>query len=74
MYEPRFTQTDLRLTKMLRISKLRAQGQFDIYNLFNSSAVLADSTTYSTASAVWPRVSSILGARLFKFGVQLDWR
>ncbi|HEV3060367.1 MAG TPA: carboxypeptidase regulatory-like domain-containing protein [Vicinamibacterales bacterium] len=74
VWEPRFSETDVRLTKAIRIQRVRAQGQFDIYNLFNSSAVLADSASYSNASSVWPRVSSILGARLFKFGVQLDWR
>ena len=74
IYEPRFSQTDVRLTKVINLGKVRAQGQFDVYNLFNSNAVLGDSNTYTNASAIWPRVSSILSARLIKFGVQLDWR
>jgi carboxypeptidase family protein len=71
MYEPRFSETDIRFTKTLRIQKLRAQGQFDVYNLFNSSAVLGVNSTYGTT---WLRPSSILGARMLKFGMQLDWK
>jgi hypothetical protein len=74
VWEPRFSQTDVRLTKMVKVGKLRAQGQFDVYNMFNSSAVLADAATYTNATAIFPRVSSIIGARLFKFGMQLDWK
>jgi hypothetical protein len=73
-FESRFSQTDFRLTKSIRIQGLRAQAQFDVYNLFNSNAVLGSSSSYTTAAAVWPRVSSVLAARLFKFGVQLDWQ
>ena len=71
MYEPRFNETDIRLTKAIRLDRLRTQLQFDVYNLFNSSAVLAASSTYGST---WRRPSSILGARLIKFGAQLDWK
>ncbi len=73
-FESRFSETDLRLTKSIQIQRVRAQGQFDVYNLFNSNAVLASSATYSTAAAVYPRASSILAGRLLKFGLQLDWK
>jgi hypothetical protein len=74
VYEDRFSQTDVRLTKSIQMGKVRAQGQFDVYNLFNSSAVLGTSSAYTNATSIWPRVSSILAARLFKFGMQLDWK
>ncbi len=73
-FESRFSQTDLRMSKSIRIQRVRAQAQFDVYNLFNSNAVLGSSSTYSTAAAVWPRVSSILAGRLLKLGLQLDWK
>ena len=73
-FEARFNQMDLRVAKSIRIQRVRAQAQFDVYNLFNSNAVLGSSSAYSTAAAVWPRVSSILAARLFKVGLQLDWK
>jgi hypothetical protein len=71
LWAPRFNQLDVRLTKNLRFQKLRVQGQFDVYNLFNSSAVLAQAATFNAA---WLRPSTILGARLVKFGMQLDWQ
>jgi hypothetical protein len=71
VFDSRFSETDLRFTKMMQMQKLRMQAQFDMYNVFNSSAVLAESGTYGPA---WLTPSSIIGARLFKFGVQLDWR
>ncbi|MEQ1761191.1 MAG: hypothetical protein ABL986_23020, partial [Vicinamibacterales bacterium] len=71
VWAPRFNQMDVRLTKSLRVQKLRVQGQFDVYNLFNSSAVLAQNATFGSA---WLRPTTILGARLIKFGMQLDWQ
>ena len=71
MFEDRFSQADIRFTKNIRLQKLRVQGQFDVYNLFNSSAVLAENGTYGSS---WLRPSSILAARLFKFGAQVDWK
>src|SRR5262249_28141144 len=62
MFDSRFSETDIRLTKTFRIQRLRVQPQFDVYNLFNSSAVLAENGTYGST---WLRPSSIIGARLF---------
>jgi hypothetical protein len=71
LFEPRFSQTDLRLTKAVTVSKLRIQLQADGYNLFNSSAVLGLNSSYGVT---WRQPTAIIGARLFKFGVQMDWR
>ena len=43
---------------------------FDVYNIFNANTVLGVATTYGSA---WLRPTTILGARLFKFGGQFDW-
>jgi hypothetical protein len=43
---------------------------FDIYNLFNANTVLSVNTRLGPS---WLRPASVLGARLFKFGVQLDF-
>ena len=43
---------------------------FDIYNLFNASTVLGVNTRYGPS---WLLPSNILGARLFKLGVQVDF-
>jgi hypothetical protein len=69
-FEDRVNQLDVRLTKTFRFGRTRVQGMFDVYNLFNASAVLTENFTYGPA---WLRPSAILGARLFKFGAQLDF-
>jgi outer membrane receptor protein involved in Fe transport len=43
---------------------------FDIYNLFNASPVLSIVSRYGPA---WQQPTTILGGRLFKFGVQYDF-
>jgi hypothetical protein len=59
----------LGVAEAVTIGRVRAQGQFDVYNVFNSGAVLATNGTYGTS---WLTPSAILGARLIKFGLQLD--
>ena len=71
LFERRFSQVDLRLTKTIPLKKARAQVAIDGYNLFNSAAVLATNGTFGTS---WLTPTSILGARLVKLGVQLDLR
>ena len=70
MREPRLTQLDLRLTKILQLGAARVQGSFDVYNLLNDDAVLALNTTFGTA---WLRPRGVMGARIAKFGVQVNW-
>jgi hypothetical protein len=62
---------DLRLVKAFRLSSTgRVKGMFDIYNLFNANTVLLRNNTYGST---WGRPTAVLGARLFKFGVQVEF-
>jgi hypothetical protein len=70
VFEDRMNQFDVRFTKIIRIGTSKVQGMFDIYNLFNASTILGVNQTYGPA---WLRPTSILGARLFKVGAQVDW-
>jgi hypothetical protein len=71
LFEDRFNQVDLRLTKILRVGKTgRIQARFDAYNITNSSSVLS---SVSRIGAQWLRPTNILGARTFKLGAQVDW-
>jgi hypothetical protein len=69
-FEDRFSQVDFRLAKSIRIGNMRLQGMFDLYNLFNANAVLAESFAYGPA---WLRPSGVLAGRLAKFGAQVEF-
>jgi hypothetical protein len=70
MYGDRVTQLDLRLGKLFRMPRSRVQATVDIFNVLNSSAVLALNTTYGSA---WLSPTQILQGRLVKVGAQFDF-
>jgi hypothetical protein len=70
LFEDRFTQIDLRLTKIFRFGSTQLQGTFDLYNLLNASPVLTENTRYGTA---WRTPTGILDARLAKFGAKFTF-
>jgi hypothetical protein len=70
VFEDRRTQVDVRLTKIFQMGKVRVQGRFDVFNLFNTSGILAENLTYGPS---WLRPIGILGARLYKVGGQVDF-
>ena len=70
VFADRLTQVDLRLSKRIPVGRARIMAVFDIYNLFNASTIMAVNTRYGPA---WLQPVSILPARLFKVGAQLDF-
>lgn len=69
-YLDRWNQIDLRLAKKFTFGRARVQGQFDIFNLLNSSSILS---TVETFGGSLDRPSSILQGRLFAVGAQLHF-
>jgi hypothetical protein len=69
-FDQRLNQTDVRLSKAVRLGRGRVQGVLDVYNVFNSRAPQGIATTFGPA---FMRPSSLLGGRLWKFGAQVDW-
>lgn len=77
-FEARRTQLDLRLSRQFRLGpRLRAQANFDVYNVFNASSILGLNNTYGsqwrvpvTSIAVGP---GVLNARLFQFSGRLSF-
>ena len=69
MYGERANSLDLRFAKVFRFADLRTAINFDLYNVFNSSAVLSLNSAY----ARWQVPLGILNARLFKISGQLDF-
>ena len=77
VFEPRRSQVDLRLSKAISLRGARLQANFDIYNLFNDSAVLGINSTYGPnwllPIVVVSGTESILQGRLFQLGGQLTF-
>jgi hypothetical protein len=71
MFGDRLTQVDLRFGKIFKIQqRARIQASVDLYNLFNSSAIL---TQNNTVGALWRSPTNILQGRLAKIGAQVDF-
>ncbi|HEV2984205.1 MAG TPA: hypothetical protein VGX46_07445, partial [Vicinamibacterales bacterium] len=72
--EPRSTQIDARVTKLVRMGRARLAAHFDVYNLTNSSALTAEQTRYSNANPqLWSGPISVMVGRLFKVSAQLNF-
>jgi hypothetical protein len=69
-FEPRFYQVDMRLSKMFKVGRVRLNGNVDLYNMFNSNAVLALNTTYGPS---FQQPTAILEGRLVKLGMTMDF-
>ncbi len=69
-YLERWNQIDLRLAKKFIIGRYRVLGQFDIFNVLNSSSILSVVETFGGSL---DRPSSILQGRLFAIGAQLHF-
>jgi hypothetical protein len=67
-------QLDLRLAKLLKFGRTRYAVNLDLYNAFNTGAVLAENATYSNTSATgWRVPTTIVTARFAKISVQIDF-
>ena len=74
LFGDRRNQLDLRFTKPLRIGGTRLGVNFELYNAFNTNAVLTENATYRDASVSgWRVPTSIVPPRFVKFSVQMDF-
>ena len=69
-FDDRINQFDLRVIKSFDIGGARVQGIADVYNLFNSSAVINQVGSFGSS---WLRPVTLMDARMAKFGFQVDW-
>ena len=68
-------QVDFRVSRRFNADRLSIQPSLDFYNVLNASPVLATQNTYSaTGTNQWNTITSLLGARTAKVGVQVSWR
>lgn len=70
LFEKSLNQLDLRLTRIFKFGKTRVQGNADVYNVLNASAVTLLNTRFGPT---WLQPQQFMGARMFKFGVQIDY-
>jgi hypothetical protein len=74
LFEDRWTQIDLRFGRPVRIDRVTISPRFGIYNGTNTNAVVGAVSAYSEfVPTLWRRPFEIFTARLFKFGVSVDW-
>ena len=66
----RLTQVDLRVAKLLRFGGTRTLVGLDLFNAFNSNAVIGQNNTFG---ARWQTPTAIIQARLLKISAQLDF-
>jgi hypothetical protein len=69
LYGDRVQQLDLSVGKLLPFGPRRLRIAADIFNVLNSSAVLAENTAYAN----FRRPDEIILARFVKFSVQLNF-
>jgi hypothetical protein len=71
----RLNQVDLRFSRIFKFGeKGTLDANFDIYNAFNSDAVLGETAAYSGANGgAWLLPTSVIVGRLIKFGGRWDF-
>jgi hypothetical protein len=72
-FHDRINQVDLRFSKIFRSGRSRMNIGVDLYNLFNSAAVLSRQQAFSPTSNAWLTPQSVLAARFAKISGQLDF-
>jgi hypothetical protein len=71
LYGDRLNQFDLRFTKILRVPSGNLDLNVDLYNAFNSDAVLAQNNTFGAAT--WWRPTNVVQPRFVKFYARWDF-
>jgi hypothetical protein len=70
-FEDRTTRLDVRLAKSVRLGQgIRIQGNVDLYNLLNSSSILATTSAYG---ARWLVPTLVLEPRILQFSAQVNF-
>ena len=67
----RVNQLDARVSKVVRLDRLRVQLNLDAFNLLNANPVLAQRNVYGRDGATWQRPELVLPARLVKVGFNI---
>jgi len=69
-YGDRLNQFDFRFTKIVGVGHGKIDLNFDVYNAFNSDAVLTQSNTFG---ASWWRPTTVIQPRFLKLSARWDF-
>src|SRR5262249_1177465 len=74
-FDDRLNQIDMRVTRSVKVNNSRIQGIFEVYNGTNTRPSQSNTTTFNVTPSTnpWLRPSLLLGGRVAKFGVQVDF-
>ncbi len=70
LYGNRINELDFRVAKILQFGRTRTTVGLDLYNAFNSAAVLSYNQTF-IQNGTWPTPTSVLTARLIRIGAEI---
>jgi hypothetical protein len=76
VFGDRLNEVDLRFTKVLRVHPGSLDLNFDIFNAFNSDAILGQSNTFvsnQVSPTTWQRPTSVIQPRFLKVSVRWDF-
>ena len=69
-FEDRYNVLDVRLSRTLRLGRLRMQPIVEVFNLLNSATPIGNVTRFGPS---WLRPTEVLTARFLKIGTQVDF-
>jgi hypothetical protein len=74
VYGDRLNQVDMRISKIVRFAGHgKANVGMDIFNVFNSSPVVAQNNAFSPTTTTWAQPQTVISGRLAKFSVVFDF-
>ena len=73
VYPDRLNTVDMRVSKVLRFGRIRANVGFDLYNLFNANTGTAFNQNFGTDGSTWLRPNAILNPRYARFNATVDF-
>jgi hypothetical protein len=73
VYPERLNTVDMRVAKIVRLGRFKANVGFDLYNLFNANAGTSFNQNFGTNGAAWLRPNAILNPRYARFNATVDF-
>ncbi|MEO8257754.1 MAG: TonB-dependent receptor [Acidobacteriota bacterium] len=66
-------ELDIKIAKVIKFGRARANAGIDIYNLTNDDAITGYNSTFSPTNTTFWTPSAVLHPRFARFSVQIDW-